>query len=162
VIFQPQEEMNKRERDRITALVWLVVAIAICFGSVRLSLGNFHHPGPGFFSFVSGAVLGILSLVVFFQSLRKQAGDKRKAFWPNPGRGLKMTYVVIALILYAIGMNYLGFSLATLLFLGFLLRGIDPQRWRVVFAWSILGTIICWGIFKYWLDVQLPGGIVGF
>ena len=154
--------MNKREQDSISALVWLVMAIAICLGSVRLSLGKFHQPGPGFFAFISGAILGLLSLVVFLQSFKKQSWDERKVFWPNPRRGLKMTYVVIALILYAIGMNYLGFSFSTLLFLGFLLRGIDPQRWRVVFAWSILGTITCWGIFKYWLDVQLPGGIVGF
>jgi putative tricarboxylic transport membrane protein len=154
--------MNKGERDRISSLVWLVVAIAICFGSVRLSLGNFHRPGPGFFSFLSGAVLGILSILVFLQSFKEQPGDIRKAFWPNSRRGSKMAYVVIALILYSIGMDYLGFSLSTLLLLGFLLRGIDPQRWRVVFAWSILGTIFCWGIFKYWLGVQLPGGIVGF
>ena len=154
--------MNKRERDRISTLVWLIMAMAICFGSIRLSLGNLHRPGPGFFSFLSGAVLGILSILVFLQSFKKQSGDMRRAFWPNPQRGLKMTYVVIALILYAIGMDYLGFSLSTLLFLGFLLRGIDPQRWRVVIAWSILGTIISWGIFKYWLRVQLPGGILGF
>jgi len=154
--------MNRRERDRISTLVWLIVAMAICFGSVKLSLGNLHRPGPGFFSFLSGAVLGILSILVFLQSFKEQSGDIRKAFWPNPRRGLKMTYVVIALVLYAIGMNYLGFFLSTLLFLGFLLRGIDPQRWGVVFAWSILGTIISWGIFKYWLNVQLPGGIVGF
>ena len=154
--------MNKRERDRISTLVWLIMAIAICFGSVRLSLGNFHRPGPGFFSFLSGAVLGILSILVFLQSFKEQPGDIRKAFWPNSRRGLKMAYVVIALILYSIGMDYLGFSLSTLLLLGFLLRGIDPQRWRVVIAWSVLGTIICWGIFKYWLNVQLPGGIFGF
>ena len=154
--------MNRRERDRISTLVWLVVAIGICFGSVRLSLGNFHRPGPGFFSFLSGAVLGILSILVFLQSFKEQSGDTKTAFWPNSRRGLKMAYVVIALVLYAIGMNYLGFSLSTLLFLGFLLRGIDPQRWRVVIAWSVLGTIVSYWTFKYWLDVQLPGGIIGF
>ncbi len=154
--------MNKRIRDRISTLVWLVVAIAICFGSVKLSLGTLHRPGPGFFSFLSGAALGILSILVFLQSFKGQSVDTREAFWPNPKRGLKMTYVVIALFIYAIGMNYLGFSLSTLLFLGFLLRGVDPQRWRVVIAWSILGTIISWGIFMYWLRVQLPGGFVGF
>ena len=154
--------MIKREKNRMSALVWIAVAIAICFGSVRLSLGNIHQPGPGFFSFVTGALLAILSFFVFLQSFKEEPGDERKAVWPNPQRTLKMAYVVIAMIFYAIGMNYIGFSFSTLLFLGFLLRGIDPQRWSVVIAWSILGVIVTYGVFIYWLDVQLPGGIFGF
>ena len=153
--------MNKRERDRISTLVWLVVAIGICFGSVRLSLGNFHKPGPGFFSFLAGAVLGILSILVFLQSFKGLSGDEKKAFLSNPQRGLKVVYVFVALILYAIGMNYIGFFFSTFLFVGFLLRGIDPQAWLVVLAGSILGTIIPYGVF-YWLGVQLPVGFLGF
>jgi putative tricarboxylic transport membrane protein len=153
--------MNRRERDRVSALFFLIVTIGICFGSIRLSLGDIHSPGPGFFSFLIGIVLGILSLLVFFQSFKGLAGDEGKVAVLNPKRGLKMIYVLIALYLYAIGMNYLGFSISTFLFLGFLLRYIDPQRWSVVFAVSILSSIIAYGIFKYWLDVALPAGIFG-
>ena len=154
--------MNKRERDRITSLVLLFAAVAICIGSLRLSLGALRTPGPGFFSFLAGAILGILSFVLFLRSFKGGGEEERKAFWPNPRRGLKMTYVVIALFLYAIGMDYLGFFTCTLLFLGFLLKGIEPQKWPVVLAGSILSTAISYGIFKYWLDVPLPGGIAGF
>jgi len=154
--------VNKRERDRMSTLILLVVAISICFGSVRLSLGSFHKPGPGFFSFLAGAILGSLSLIVFLKSFKGLPGEEKKAFWPNPRRTLKITYVLIALILYIIGMEYLGFFFSTLLFLGFLLRGIEPQRWLVVFVWSILGSIISYGIFKHWLGIPLPGGVVGF
>lgn len=154
--------MNKRERDRMSTLFCLVAAIGICFGSIRLSLGSFRQPGPGFFSFLAGAILGILSFLVFLQSFKGLSGNERKAFWPNPKRTVKMIYVFIALILYAIGMEYLGFFFSTLLFLGFLLRGIDPQRWLVVLAVSIFSTILSYGIFQYWLDVQLPVGFLGF
>ncbi len=154
--------MKKREKDRMCALFLLVVAIGICIGSVRLSLGELHKPGPGFFSFIAGAILGVLSFLVFLQSFKGLPGDERKAFWPKLQIVLKMAYVFIALILYTIGMEYLGFFFSTLLFLGFLLRGIEPQRWLVVLTCSILGTIVFYGIFKYWLDVQLPGGVLGF
>jgi hypothetical protein len=154
--------MKKREKDRISALFWVVVAIGICFGSVRLSLGGLHKPGPGFFPFLVGSILGILSFLIFLQSFKALPGDEKRAFWPNPKRSLKMTYILIALILYALGMDYLGFLFSTLLFLGFLLKAIEPQRWSVVLSGSILGTILFYGVFKYWLDIPFPTGILGF
>lgn len=154
--------LDKKLRDRISAVVWLVIAIGICFGSIKLSLGNLHKPGPGFFSFLAGGVLGILSLAVFLQSFKMPSGEGRRAFWSEHQKGLKMIYTVIALIIYVIGINYLGFFVSTLFFTAFLLRVIEPQRWTVVFAVSILTAIISYGVFKYWLDVQLPEGILGF
>jgi multisubunit Na+/H+ antiporter MnhB subunit len=157
-----KEDMTKRERDRISALVCLTIAMGICFGSVRLSLGGVHQPGPGFFSFLIGAILGSLSLIVFLKSFKDLPGEEKEALLPNRKIAKKMLYVFITLTLYTIGMNYLGFFFSTLLFLGFLLRGIEPQRWFIVLTCSMLGTISFYGVFKYWLDVQLPGGILGF
>jgi putative tricarboxylic transport membrane protein len=157
-----EEKVADREKDRMSTLFWTVLAVGICFGSVRLDLGELHKPGPGFFSFLAGAILGILSLIVFVQSFKSAPGDEKKPFWLNPQRRIKMAYLVVALILYAIGMNYIGFFFSTLLFLGFLLRSIDSQRWSVVLTVSILATIISYGIFQYWLDVQLPTGILPF
>ncbi len=45
--------------DRLSGLFWAVEAIFICPGSLRLFLGGLHHPGPGFFSFLAGAILGL-------------------------------------------------------------------------------------------------------
>jgi putative tricarboxylic transport membrane protein len=154
--------MEKREKERISALFWVVVAISICFGSVRLNLGGLHKPGPGFFPFLVGSILGILSFLLFLQSFKRLPGDEKRPFWPNPKRSLKITYILIALILYALGMDYLGFLFSTLLFLGFLLKAIEPQRWPMVLSGSILGTILFYGVFKYWLDIPFPTGILGF
>ncbi len=154
--------MNTRQRDLWISLIWLAIAIAICVGSVRLSLGQVVAPGPGFFSFVCGGVMGILAIVVFVQTIRSPSGGLAKPFCSNPQRFLKMIYAVIALVVYSIAMDYLGFTFSTLLFLGFFLRAIEPQKWYVVFAFSILPTICAYFVFKSWLDVQLPGGFFGF
>jgi hypothetical protein len=154
--------MDKRERDRISGLFWIGVAIAVCYGSFKLSLGDFRRPGPGFFSFLSGMVLGVLSLFVILQSFKDRNGIGEKAFWENSRRGMKMIGVIMALFLYGGGMNYLGFSFSTLLFLGFILRGIFVQRWSIVIGSSALVTTVSIGIFKYWLGVPLPEGIFGF
>ncbi len=154
--------MNQTERDRMGAGILIAAAVGICYGSVRLTLGGFHSPGPGFFSFLAGIVLGLLSLISFVQSFKEMPGDERKPFWPNPRRTFKMAFVFAALILYVVVMEYLGFCLTTFLFLGVLLRAIEPQRWSVVFSTSILGVLVSYGVFQYWLDMQLPRGFLGF
>jgi len=154
--------MKKREEDRISSLFWLLVAAGICFGSIKLKLGGLHKPGPGFFPFLAGAILGILSLIVFSRSFKQPSEDTQRALLLISSNGLKMASVIIALILYTLGMSYLGFFFSTLLFLGFLLRYISPQRWTIVVVVSVLGAVISYGVFQYWLDVQLPKGILGF
>jgi len=154
--------MTKTEKDRNSSLFFFFVGLGICYGSIKLSLGELHRPGPGFFSFLTGAILGVLSLFVFLKSSKGSCQEEAEVFWPNPRRTLKMGYVLAALVLYAVGMDYLGFLVTTLLFLGFLLRGIDPQRWPTVLAVSILGAAISYYTFQYWLDAQLPVGILGF
>jgi putative tricarboxylic transport membrane protein len=149
-------------KERLSLLMWLAVAAAICFGSVRLSLGALQKPGPGFFPFLAGAVLGLFSLLSLLQSFKGPPEDEKAEVWPKARRALRIASVILALILYAIGMNYLGFTLSTLIFLGFLLRGIDPQRWVVVLAVSIFGTTFSYGIFQFWLGAQLPKGPWGF
>ena len=151
-----------KKNDRLTSLFWLVLAILICWGSFRLSLGDLRYPGPGFFSFLAGAILGLLSIILFWQSNKKGPEEKKKALGPNPQGTRQMIWMVIALIIYTIGMNYVGFFFSTILFLGFLLRGIGHQKWSIVISVTSLVAIVSYLIFQSWLDVQLPRGFVGF
>lgn len=154
--------MNEKARDRMSSLVCFGLAVIICIGSVKISVGNLRDPGPGFFSFLSGTIFGLLSAAVFLQSLKGPSRGKQEVFWANPQKGLKVIYTLAAIALYAIGMNYLGYFFSTLAFLGFLTKCVDPQPWPVVLAASILGAIGSSGIFQYWFNVQFPVGIFGF
>ena len=154
--------MKATGRNRISALVFLGISLAICLGSIKLSLGSFHKPGSGFFPLLTGACLGVCSILVFLKSYKRPEGYEKRDFFSNKRGLLKIGYVILALFLYAIGMNYFGFVLSTLLFLGFLLRGIDPKPWSTVISVSILATAASYWIFKIWLDVQFPTGIIGF
>jgi len=147
--------------DRVSGLFWAGVAMLICWGSFRLSLGDLRHPGPGFFSFLAGAILGIFSIILFWQSNRKGPQEERKTFGRRQGTR-PMIWMVIALIVYVLGMKYAGFFFSTLLFLGFLLRGIGRQKWPATLSVTILAAVISHFIFQYWLDVQLPRGFLGF
>jgi len=148
-------------RDEGSSLVWLGLSVLICIGSVRLSLGSFHNPGPGFLPFIAGSVLGVLAAIVYLQARRSavSAAQTKRPLWTNPGGVKKIVLVTLALLVYVAVMEYLGFLISTFMFFVFLLRTIEPQRWSVVMLESVLASGVSYFIFEIWLQAQLPRGI---
>jgi putative tricarboxylic transport membrane protein len=147
-------------REEGSSLVWLGIAILICIGSLRLSLGSFRNPGPGFFPFIAGLIVAVMALAIHLQSRRKaSAKETQEPLWADKKRIQKMVFTTLALLAYGVGMDYLGFLVSTFLFLAFLLRMIEPQRWSLVLLESALASGISYLIFDIWLQAQLPKGI---
>jgi hypothetical protein len=57
-------------------------------------------------------------------------------------------------------MNYLGFLISTFIFLAFLLRVIEPQRWSVALLGSLAASAAFYFIFEMGLKSQLPRGLI--
>ena len=151
------------DRQKWGGLAWLIFGILICFGSVRLSLGDFHNPGPGFLPFITGALLTGLSFVVFVQSGRSgKTKTEQRPFIVDRQKAWKATLTVMALLAYAIGMDYLGFLVSTTIFLAFVLWVVEPQRWYIVIFGSALASVISFTIFEILLKSPLPRGIFDF
>ncbi len=150
--------MSKEEGS---SLVWLGLAILICGGSLQLSLGSFHNPGPGFLPFIAGSIVGILAGVNYFQARRRASPkqETRRPLWTNTQGFKKMIFTTAALLAYALGMEYLGFLVSTFIFLVFLLRMIEPQRWSLVIFESLVASGASYLIFEIWLKAQLPKGV---
>ena len=151
------------EREKWSSLVWLGVGVFICIGSLRLSLGEFRNPGPGFLSFFAGLVITGLALVVHLQSRKKRPGtakEQSEPIWSDPKKGMKIVMTVVALLVYAVVMNYLGFLISTFLFLAFILKTIEPQRWSVTLIGSLIASGTFYLIFEIGLQSQLPKGLI--
>jgi hypothetical protein len=73
----------------------------------------------------------------------------------------KVLFVLIALALYGYFMNILGFLMVTILLMVFLLRFIEPQPWRSVIAWTLIGSFGSYLIFEIWMKLRLPKGFWG-
>ena len=147
-------------REEGSSLVWLGIAILICIGSFRLSLGSFRNPGPGFFPFIAGLIVAVLALAIHLQARGKaSAKETPEPLWTDKKRIRKMVFTTLALLAYGVGMDYLGFLVSTFIFLAFLLRMIEPQRWSLVLLESALASGISYLIFDIWLQAQLPKGI---
>ncbi len=127
------------------------------YGSINLSMGSLHRPGPGFFPFLLAIVLALFSLALIFQNWAK---DKvplpfwERHSWLRPLLGL------VILTAYAILVNSLGFLISTFLFLLIWMAGIERLNWKTIIMVSIATTVVLYLIFNLLLDVPLPKGIL--
>jgi putative tricarboxylic transport membrane protein len=147
--------------DRVSGSFWFLFCLFIIYESYRLGLGNLYQPGPGFLFFWAGIVVAILALVVVLQSFRAQPAEEVKA--PTGKRTTtKVVLVLIALFLYAVLMEYLGFFIVTLLLFMFLLAVIEKKKWWFAALVSAAVTLFAYLVFETALQSQLPKGILEF
>ena len=148
--------------EKITILFWFLIALLICFESSKLGIGNFAHPGPGFFPILLSIILGFLSILLIlknhFQKRKPSEGEKAEHF----GSWNKVFWVLCALSFYAFFLNRLGFLLVTFLTMFFLYRKMGDHRWPFAFSASLLTTVACYFVFQFWLSANLPKGMLGF
>lgn len=148
-------------RDQISSLVWLILAIFISMESLRLPIGAWRDPGPGFLPLGTGILLGVLSIVNYYQS-RKGQGPPPKDSWYSPKGWPKLVLVTVSLFIYILLWPVLGFLLSTVTLLFFLFRTVEPQTWKVTIGGSILIPAAFYALFDMWLKTQLPKGVLGF
>jgi len=151
-----------KKTDQWSGLVLLILAGFICCGSILLPYGNIHNPGPGFFPLWLGIILGALSIGLLLQSARRKEGARVLGdILAERVRWQKVLWVLIALVLYGCLMNIFGFLIVTFFLMAFLLRFIEPQPWKSVIGWTLVGSLGCYLVFEVWMKLRLPKGFLG-
>jgi putative tricarboxylic transport membrane protein len=149
-----------RNPDQPSSLFWLLVGIVISVSSLKYGFGDFISPGAGFITFFAGAVLSLLSILLFISSLRsREPGKGLGALWEGREVG-KVLYVIILLAAYTLTLKFLGFLIATLALLAFLFRLKATYGLLKIILMSLLITAGAYLVFQVWLQVQLPKGIL--
>ena len=145
--------------------MWMAVGLFFFIGSVVLGLGSLGEPGPGFFPFIMSGSLLAFSLIHFLSSLAqhgRQGNLQNEKFWPERDGIRRIVLMNLSLFMFVILVNFLGFIFTTFLFLFFLLRFIEPQKWSTVFIITIVTAGSSYLIFQIWLKADLPAGFLGF
>ena len=143
-------------RELTSSLFWLALSVFVCVEGIRLKIGESHSPGPGFFPFWGGLLLGIFSLINLFSSFKKEeiisfAGLR----WPT------LLIVTAAMLVYFTFLETLGFVVLTFLFLLLLFR-LEKKGWMSATVWSFIVTFAAYVLFQILLQTQLPAGLLGF
>jgi putative tricarboxylic transport membrane protein len=122
-------------------------------------------PSAGFFPFMGGVILISLSIMLLISTImgkeKEMEDGKLIKFFPQKDSVKRLVITLSILFMYSISLVYLGFFIATLLFMILLLKLLEPQRWTTSLIIAFLTSISAYLLFVTLLKLQLPIGVFG-
>jgi putative tricarboxylic transport membrane protein len=144
----------RKSGDIVVGLFFLAIGIVFMIGAVKLQVGVPTEPRPGFFPFIDGIILIVLSGLFLFQAWGGKSGESQ-AFGKMGGPVL----VVLTLILYVATLETLGYIITTTI-LSAIVMNVMETKPRVLVLVSLILAVASYLLFDRLLGVTLPRGLL--
>jgi putative tricarboxylic transport membrane protein len=148
-----------RRCNQVVGVLLLIFSIWIITVSRNLVYTVEFSPGAGFFPIWLGISLLILSLILLLKStiLKFDISEVN----PLPGRVaiLRIMLILGSLLISIVLFEPLGFLITMFFLVAFLLIVLEKYRWYTGALISVLMVSAVYGLFKIWLNVNLPPGL---
>lgn len=153
------QESSAELRKRYTVQILFLSALLVISILAILESLTFSAAGKAFPLFIAAA-LAVATLGNIMQELRNRA----KSEAPDPGVAPQATWIqgfiwIGIVALYPVLISILGFYVATVLWLGSLLRLQAKMPWKLMTI-SIIAYMIIWTGLTYFLGMSVPQGLV--
>jgi putative tricarboxylic transport membrane protein len=150
--------------ELVADVVWVVLGLGICLHALRLQLWSATTgPGSGFLPFIAGALVALIGVALLVRAwARRRRDGPATPFWEDAAGRNRVGLVVITLCVMAYLMPILGFLLAAILVMTFLLGLTRQTRLAAAIVLSLLSTLSIYWLFASLLQVRLPLGPLGF
>jgi len=145
----------KNTGDAVGSFFLFLLGIGAVHGAIRLKVGSPTEPQPGFFPFLGGLSLIVLSTIIFFKG-RIGQGQEKIAFG-EVGRPALLLVVMIALVAV---LDNVGYVIGTFIASGLILRILNVRSWRTLILTSLCLSIGTYVLFDKLLGIDLPVGIL--
>ncbi len=142
-----------RYADRVVGWVLLLLAAVCALEGWRTWDGV---GGTGFFPTILGGIFGLLG--IGFLGGKTPPEDNVPIPWPDRMGWRQIAQVLSALIVYAVLIPWIGYPVATTLFLAGLCKIVGSRRWTYGFLFGVVVSAVTHVIFKTWLNMPLPVG----
>jgi hypothetical protein len=148
---------DRKIDDVLAGIICILIGIAVAAWSVKLDLGTPTEPQPGFFPFIAGASLIVLSLLLFVYAWfgRSTGSEPLGTLW-------RPSILVIGLLIYSLILDYAGYVIATTMLSAVVLFVMDVKKWWKVLAISLVVSLASYTLFDRFLGITLPPGILEF
>lgn len=145
--------VQARFGESIMALALIAAAVFFVSLAALLPFGRVGLPGPGFFPFALGIVLGLLALAILVHAWRG-AGEGGPVFLGH--RDVLVAVAALAGLAFAFERvdSYVALGVFAAVLLLLVARA---ALWRVVLG-ATLGMVAVWLVFRLALGVRLPAG----
>jgi len=149
-------------RDAITGLVVFATSLFLFWATLGLQRHPLVPVGPEFYPQLVLGATGLLALLLVVSDVIAH----RRAAVPAPAVHANYALVIVAFAMFAIyviALPYLGFRLATFVFLVAMPLALEPprgahRRWIVVLVVALVATVVTYLAFESYLQVLLPRG----
>ena len=149
--------------EGIICILWITLSGFVAFQSIRLNLGSFVEPGPGFLPFCSSLIIGSLASILLLSKVfkRKKGHDIQTNKFRLGKLWIKAAYLMVGSFIYSfIIWEKVGYLIGTPIFLFFLLKVVGSQSFKKSALTSVGVTIVSYLIFQTWLQCMLPHGLL--
>ena len=132
---------------------YLLVAASLCMliGSLLIEpMNKLTVTSPAGYPILISALCLLLAFVVSLKTENNPAAEERTIFDPV------IVNFFVMLTLYVVGIMFIHYTLATLIFLFAAMASLSRKDWRRAILISYIGTFMILLVFKYLFSVILP------
>ncbi len=148
-------------RDRITGIACTVLGVVVFYLSTQLPKSKtVGDPGSALFPTIIALLLFVCGICL---TLRPSHGEEKAFLQPYQWKRILLLFGMY--LLYTIGLEVLGFLIATPVFMFALLMALAKAAKKNIVIWkgaaySIALTMLVYGLFQKILMVRLPEGLL--
>mgnify|MGYP005860841437 CR=1 FL=1 len=148
--------------DLITASILFIGSIWYSSEALKMPLMAGKAPGSGWMPLLLGVLMAFLSVLLFLADVRKPASQDKPIAWPQ-GRGLVNNIgILVGLAISVALLQLVGYLISTFVFLLGLLFLLGRYNWKFATGMAAASTAVLYWIFKIWLAIPLPPGLIHF
>ena len=145
-----------RNSDRFSGIVLVLVAAFAVYEASRLPFGSIRAPDAGFFPITLSVLLLVVAVVIALRSFISVS--ERPQFTTQ---SWYVALAAIALVIYALVLQTLGFLLATVIIMLLMMRGFGGMSWKRAVLIAVPAVFVSYLAFLE-LGVPLPRGFLPF
>jgi putative tricarboxylic transport membrane protein len=152
-----------KKAEMITGVFLLLLSGAVIWGALQMPPSASFGPGAGFLPFWLGVLLAVLATILFVSAWRRPATEKdTKSIFPGKQALLTVSLVMGGLAGYILLIEVLGYLVNTFLFVFFLMKAVQREKWPLTLGVSVGTTVGLFLIFQVLLRITLPSNMFGF
>jgi putative tricarboxylic transport membrane protein len=147
--------MMRKIGDILVGIFFIFIGMVFTIGGIRLHVGTPTEPQPGFFPFLGGIILVILSGILLFLGWRGRSSGTQTF-----GRLWGPMILILGLVAYVAALEIAGYVIATTILSAIVLRVLEAKSFWVLGVISLILGVGSYFIFDGLLGVPLPVGVL--